>query len=153
MNLNNQSVCMLTMSTWQLACSARWSQSGHTSTATSRERRGSRSSTWTNTSIIIVLIKYQLSISLFWSSTTSFTSHKIIISMLRHHKFYHHIPLSSNFQFSKFSKNSKFRKTIPKSRILFQNFQSHKGAANDIKGAAASLLVISKISIFNRELP
>ena len=55
--------------------------------------------------------------------------------------------------FQKFSKYSKFRNKIPKSRIFFQNFQNHKGAANDIKGAAASLLVNSKISIFNWELP
>ena len=33
--------------------------------------------------------------------------------------------------------------------FFVQNFQNHKGAANDIKGAAASLLVNSKISIFN----
>ena len=52
-----------------------------------------------------------------------------------------------------FQKYSKFRNKIPKSRIFFQNFQNHKGAANDIKGAAASLLVNSKISIFNWELP
>ena len=52
-----------------------------------------------------------------------------------------------------FQKYSKFRNKIPKSRIFFQNFQNHKGAANDIKGAAASLLLNSKISIFNWELP
>ena len=52
-----------------------------------------------------------------------------------------------------FQKYSKFRNKIPKSRIFFQNFQYHKGAANDVKGAAASLLVNSKISIFNWELP
>ena len=52
-----------------------------------------------------------------------------------------------------FQKYSKFRNKIPKSRIFFQNFQNHKGAANEVKGAAASLLVNSKISIFNWELP
>ena len=52
-----------------------------------------------------------------------------------------------------FQKYSKFRNKIPKSRIFFQNFQNHKGAANDIKGATASLLVNSKISILNWELP
>ena len=59
-----------------------------------------------------------------------------------------HIPLSTskfasdfgNFK-SKISKNSKFRKKNPKSRICFQNFQNQKGAVNDIKGAAASLLI------------
>ena len=59
-----------------------------------------------------------------------------------------HIPLSAskfasdfgNFK-SKISKNSKFRKKNPKSRICFQNFQNQKGAVNDIKGAAASLLI------------
>ena len=55
--------------------------------------------------------------------------------------------------FQKFSKYSKFRNKIPKSRIFFQNFQNYRGAANGIKGAAASLLVNSKISIFNWELP
>ena len=33
--------------------------------------------------------------------------------------------------------------------FFFQNFQNHKGAANDIIGAAATLLVNSQISIFN----
>ena len=59
--------------------------------------------------------------------------------------------ITHNFQI--FQKNSKFQKKFPKSRIFSQNFQNHKGAANDIKGAAASLLVNSKISIFNWELP
>ena len=55
--------------------------------------------------------------------------------------------------FWNFQKIQNFEKKIPKSRIFFQNFQNHKGAANDIKGAASSLLVNSKISIFNWELP
>ena len=42
----------------------------------------------------------------------------------------------------------KFWKKNPKSRIFFLNFQNHKGAATDIKGAAASLLANSKIFIF-----
>ena len=41
-----------------------------------------------------------------------------------------------------------FGEKIPKSRIFFQNFQNHKGAATDIKGAAASLLDNYKIFIF-----
>ena len=62
-------------------------------------------------------------------------------------------PLSVEICFLLITHNfSKFWKKIPKSRIFFQNFQSHKGAANDIKGAAASLLVNSKIFIFNLEL-
>ena len=40
-------------------------------------------------------------------------------------------------------------KKFPNVEFFFQNFQYHKGAANDIKGAATSLLVNSKISIFN----
>ena len=52
-----------------------------------------------------------------------------------------------------FQKYSKFRNKIPKSRIFFKIFQNYRGAANGIKGAAASLLVNSKISIFNWELP
>ena len=47
-----------------------------------------------------------------------------------------------------FQKYSKFRNKIPKSRIFFQNFQNHKGAATDIKGAAASSLPNYKIFIF-----
>ena len=61
---------------------------------------------------------------------------------------------TQNFQnFQNFHNFQNFGKKFPKSRIFFQNFQYHKGAANDIKGAAASLLVNSKISIFNWELP
>ena len=59
--------------------------------------------------------------------------------------------LTQNFE--NFHNFQNFGKKFPKSRIFFQNFQYHKGAANDIKGAAASLLVNSKISIFNWELP
>jgi len=55
----------------------------------------------------------------------------------------------SNQNFQNFHDFQNFGKKFPKSRIFFQNFQYHKGAANDIKGAAASLLVNSKISIFN----
>ena len=55
--------------------------------------------------------------------------------------------ITHNFQ--NFLKIQNFGKKIPKPRIFFQNFQNHKGAANEIKGAAASLLVNSKISIFN----
>ena len=40
------------------------------------------------------------------------------------------------------------REKIPKSRIFFQNLQNHKGAATDIKGAAASSLANYKIFIF-----
>ena len=36
---------------------------------------------------------------------------------------------------------------------ISQNFQNHRGAATEIKGAAASLLVNSKISSLYRELP
>ena len=56
-------------------------------------------------------------------------------------------------KFWKFSKFQNFGKKIPNSEFFSQNFQNHTGAANDIKGAAASLLVNSKISIFNWELP
>ena len=53
----------------------------------------------------------------------------------------------------KIYKISNFGKKFPNSEFFSQNFQNHRGAANDIKGAAASLLVNSKISIFNWELP
>ena len=59
--------------------------------------------------------------------------------------------ITHNFQ--KFQKNQNFGKQFQNLEFFFQNFQNHKGAANDIKGAAASLLVNSKISIFNWELP
>ena len=52
-------------------------------------------------------------------------------------------------KFQNFQKIQNFEKKIPKSRIFFLKFQYQKGAANDIKGATASLLVTSKISIFN----
>ena len=55
--------------------------------------------------------------------------------------------LTHNFQ--NFQKIQNFRKKIQNLEFFFQNFQNHKGAANDIKGAAASLLVNSKVSIFN----
>ena len=59
--------------------------------------------------------------------------------------------ITQNFQ--NFQKKSKFQKKFQNLEFFFQNFQSHKGAANDIKGAATSLQVNSKISIFNWELP
>ena len=42
----------------------------------------------------------------------------------------------------------KISEKIPKTRIFFQNFQTHKEAATDIKGAAAFLLANYKIFIF-----
>ena len=74
--------------------------------------------------------------------------------------FFTYIPLSpskfasyfGNFN-SKFSKFSKFWEKIPKFWFFSQNFQNHRGAATEIKGAAASLLVNSKISILYQELP
>ena len=55
--------------------------------------------------------------------------------------------ITHNFQ--NFQKIQNFGKKIPKSKKNFQNSQNHKWAANDIKGATASFLVNSKISIFN----
>ena len=58
--------------------------------------------------------------------------------------------------FSKFLivfKTFKISEKIPKFSICFQNFQIHKGAATDIKGAAASLLANSKVFIFYQEFP
>ena len=55
--------------------------------------------------------------------------------------------------FHNFQKIENFGKKFQNLEFFFQNFQNHKEAANDIKGAAASLLVNSKISIFNWELP
>ena len=49
-----------------------------------------------------------------------------------------------------FQKIQNFGKKNLKSRIFFQNFQNHKGAATDIKGAAASSLPNYKIFIFLR---
>ena len=66
-------------------------------------------------------------------------------------------PLSVKICFLLGNYNSKFWKfreiNSHTQNFFLQNFQNHKGAANDIKGAAASLLVNSKISIFNWELP
>ena len=50
--------------------------------------------------------------------------------------------------FQNFHNFQNFRKKIPKSRVFFQNFQKHKGAATDIKGAAGSSLPNYKIFIF-----
>ena len=55
--------------------------------------------------------------------------------------------ITHNFQ--NFQKVKNFGKKFQNLEFFLQNFQNHKGAANDIKGAAASLLVNSKISIFN----
>ena len=58
--------------------------------------------------------------------------------------------------FSKFFidfKTFKILEKIPKFSICFQNFQNHKGAATDIKGAAASLLANSKVFFFYQEFP
>ena len=55
--------------------------------------------------------------------------------------------ITHNFKI--FQKNQNFGKKFQNLEFVFQNFQNHKGAANDIKGAAASLLVNSKFSVFN----
>ena len=50
-----------------------------------------------------------------------------------------------------FQKNQNFGKKFQNRELFFQNFGNHKGAANDIKGAAASLLVNYENFIFFQE--
>ena len=49
-----------------------------------------------------------------------------------------------------FQKIQNFGKKFQNLEFFFQNFQNHKGAATDIKGAAASSLPNYKIFIFSR---
>ena len=55
--------------------------------------------------------------------------------------------------FSKFSIIFKIWKKFQNFEFFSQNFKNYKGAATDIKGAAASLIANSNFSIFYRELP
>ena len=62
----------------------------------------------------------------------------------------HHLPPTLKIMIRNFSKYSIIFKIckIQNSEFLSQNFLNHRGAAYDIKWAAVSLLVNSKISIF-----